>query len=362
MSSTDYPSVDALNAKRDDNMTQIANQTHADALAVLYRPIEKDLADATELLKNRLRHVEPAFDAYLDYSFKLGGKRLRPALVLLCGKAAGTLEPRHALVAAALEMIHTGSLVHDDILDGAEFRRQLETVNAKWDSQRAVLIGDLLITRAFELICDCDDSKVFRELSVCCKSTVEGELYQTESVGNFQLTPEDYRKIVGGKTASLLECSASLGAYLAGANDEEIDAFAKFGQALGVAFQIVDDVLDLVGDEEKVGKTLGTDLENKKETLPLIIYLQKAPDEERKAFLKRMDDGIKAEERADVAQLLRESGAIDEALDRASNMIDEALNALKPSRERAKKDGRKESLDAFEALEALARFVVKRDK
>lgn len=332
------------------------------ALASVYQPIERELSETTELLKARLRHVEPTFDAYLEYSFKLGGKRLRPALTLLCGKAAGNIEPRHHSVAAALEMIHTGSLVHDDILDGAKFRRQLKTVNAQWDSQRAVLIGDLLITRAFELICDCDDPKIFRLMSKCCRATVEGELFQTESVGNFELTTDDYLKIVGGKTASLLSTSTLIGAYLGGASEEDVQAFGRVGEALGIAFQIADDVLDLVGDEETVGKTLGTDLENKKETLPLIIYLQTASESERAQTLKELEEGVKAEDRKRIADKLERSGAIAAARAEADKLIDESLNTLAELRKRAENEGRIDSLAAFDSLAALARFVVKRNK
>lgn len=341
---------------------QPAAKPASSPLAALYGPIEKELAETTELLKNRLRHLDPTFDAYLEYSFKLGGKRLRPALTLLCGKAAGKIEPRHHLVAAAMEMIHTGSLVHDDVLDGAKFRRQLETINAQWDSQRAVLIGDLLITRAFELICDCEDLTVFRKISTCCQATVEGELYQTESVGNFQLSIADYLKIVGGKTASLLESSALLGAYLGGADDSDVEAFGRVGQTLGIAFQIVDDILDLVGEEEKVGKTLGTDLENKKETLPLILYFQNASQEDRDSLLKTLEQGVKAEERGKIAELLQSSGAIDGARQEADKLIDESLELLEKLRAKAESEGRKDSLPAFDSLAQLSRFVVKRNK
>ena len=343
-------------------MTQSANQPASNAMASFYRPIERELADMTSLLKERLRHLDPLFDAYLEYSFQLGGKRLRPALTLLCGKAAGKIERRHFYIGAALEMIHTGSLVHDDVLDGASFRRQLQTVNAKWDSQRAVLIGDMLITRAFELVCDCEDFKVFRKISQCCQATVEGELYQTESVGNFALSVDDYRRIVGGKTASLIECSAALGAYLGGASEADLDVYGALGRSLGVAFQIVDDVLDLVGDEDVVGKTLGTDLENQKETLPVIFYLQNASRQEKDVLLKRLGGGVRADERADIAALLKGAGAIDAALAEAKRLVDAAVARLAELRKRAEGEGRTESLAAFDSLADLARFVVKRDK
>lgn len=335
----------------------------AAGLDFLYRPIASEMEATTALLKERLFGLDPAFSEYLDHSFRLGGKRLRPALTLLCGKAAGAVDRRHYLCAAALEMIHTGSLVHDDILDGARFRRRLETVNARWDSQRAVLVGDLLITRAFDLICECEDLELFRKTSACCRATVEGELLQVDSIGNFALTTADYRKIVGGKTAALLECATHMGAYLGGARGEALAAFERFGAALGIAFQIVDDILDLVGDEAKTGKTLGTDLVNKKETLPLILYLQNASESERKATLSRLEAGVSLDERSEFAAMLTESGAVDAARAEADALVDEALSIVANLRETGEKTAlSEESAQAFDALEALARFVVKRDK
>lgn len=332
----------------------------AAGLDFLYRPIATEMEATTALLKERLFELDPAFSEYLDHSFRLGGKRLRPALTLLCGKAAGSVDRRHYLCAAALEMIHTGSLVHDDILDGARFRRRLETVNARWDSQRAVLIGDLLITRAFDLICECEDLALFSKTSACCRATVEGELMQVDSIGNFALTTDDYRKIVGGKTAALLECATHMGAYLGGARGASLEAFGRFGSALGIAFQIVDDILDLVGDEAKTGKTLGTDLVNKKETLPLILYLQNASPTERAETLKRLEAGVSLDERAEFAATLTESGAVDAARAEADALVDEALSIIATLRETGERS--EEKAQAFDALETLARFVVKRDK
>ncbi len=331
-------------------------------LVKTYRPIASELEATTETLREALRRSDPAFEGYLNYSFELGGKRLRPALLLLSGKAWGEVERRHRLCAAALEMIHTGSLVHDDVLDGARFRRQLETMNAKWDSKRAVLVGDILITLALDMICECDDLVVFREISAKCRATVEGELFQTDSSGDFGLTVEDYRRVVLGKTASLIECSTFLGGYLSGARGDDLEGFASFGRSIGVAFQIVDDVLDLVGDEEKTGKTLGSDLANKKATLPVIHYLQNASSSEVKEFLARVERGVRPEERAEIAAILRESGAVDAAFAEASRLVDDALATLAALERRVGELGRASSSDAFESLGALARFVVGRDR
>ncbi|MDO5308284.1 MAG: polyprenyl synthetase family protein [Planctomycetia bacterium] len=328
----------------------------------LYLPIERDLLETTELLKRKLSHDIPLFNEYLEYSFRLGGKRLRPALVLLCGKAWGKITTQHYLCGAALEMIHTGSLVHDDILDGAYFRRQLQTFNAKWDSKRAVLVGDLLITRALSLICECNDLLVFEKTAKFCTSTVEGELMQVESVGNFELTFEQYRQIVGGKTASLLEASTFLGGYLAGASDRALELFAQFGQTLGVAFQIVDDTLDLVGEEETLGKTLGSDLVNQKETLPLILYFQRAPKAEADAFKAQLQQGVPFDARAQIAKRLQDQGVIDATYEVAQQQVQKARDILLQLKEIGAEMALSLDLQAFESLEALAEFVVKRQK
>lgn len=350
--------------KKNDVMTNFSPPPSARKfdLAKTYRPIESELKATTEALREALRRSDPAFARYLDYSFELGGKRLRPALLLLSGRAWGAIERRHRLCAAALEMIHTGSLIHDDILDGAKFRRQLETFNAKWDSKRAVLVGDILITLALDMICECDDPVVFREISAKCRATVEGELFQTDSSGDFGLTVDDYRRVVLGKTASLIECSTFLGGYLSGARDEDLEGFAAFGRSIGVAFQIVDDVLDLVGDEEKTGKTLGSDLANKKATLPVIRYLESASESDARRFRDRVERGVRPEERAEIAAILRDSGAVDAAFADANRLIDEALATLTTLERRAKELGRPSSPEAFESLGVVARFVVGRDR
>lgn len=340
----------------------VTKTTSKNELAAAYRPIEDELRATTELLRDSRRAADPALNGYLEYAFRLGGKRLRPALLLLCAKAWGTVDRKCRLCAAALEMIHTGSLIHDDVLDGARFRRQLETLNAKWDSHRAVLVGDALITLALDMICECDDPTVFRETSGKSRSTVEGELLQTDAIGDFSLTVDDYRRIVVGKTASLIECSTFLGGYLAGARDADLDKFSSFGRKIGVAFQIVDDILDLTGDERVAGKTLGTDLANKKATLPIIYHLQRVGERERKEFLERVRRGIKLEERASIASALNESGSIEAATDDANRLVDEALATLDALKERAEVLERPASFDAYDSLATVARFVVGRDR
>lgn len=351
-------------ASKDDTMTCHANSGSPKTtdLAAIYRPVQAELEATKELLREALCHSDPTLNEYLEYSFGLGGKRLRPALLLLCAKSWGEVDRKCCLCAAGLEMIHTGSLIHDDILDGARFRRQLETFNAKWDSHRAVLVGDVLITLALDLICECDDLFVFHETSAKCRATVEGELFQTDAVGDFGLTVDDYRRIVTGKTASLIECATLLGGRLSGARDAELALFSDFGRSIGVAFQIVDDVLDLTGDEASVGKTLGSDLANKKATLPVIFYLQNASESDKRSFLDRVERGVKPEERQELAAILRDSGAVASAVAEANRLVDGALATLEKLRRRAIELSRGGSMEAFDSLAAVARFVVGRDR
>ena len=191
--------------------------------------------------------------------------------------------------------------------------------------------------------------------------TVEGELFQEESVGNFELTFEEYRRRIGGKTASLIEAATYLGGYLARAENEDLAAFSEFGRALGMAFQIADDALDLVGDEEKVGKTLGSDLANQKETLPLILYFQRASESERETLRARLKRGATLEDRRAVAEILRESGALDETRRIAEDLTRQARETISGLRRRGRELGLAVDESAFDSLEALANYVARRE-
>src|SRR5262249_39735266 len=189
------------------------------------------------------------------------------------------------VLAAVVEMIHTATLVHDDVLDSATVRRHVATVNAGWGNQTSILLGDYLFTHAFHLSSTIGDVRACRIIGestnrVCC-----GELHQVTERGNFDLGEDAYFAIIDGKTAELTSCACRLGALYADSSNEVIEGLARFGRYLGLAFQIADDLLDIVGEERSAGKSLGTDLDQKKLTLPLIYYLaQAAPDEKAKAL------------------------------------------------------------------------------
>ena len=261
--------------------------TVPDTLRTLYVPIAQELEQVENLLHDELRSDHPFVDQLVKHGFRLGGKRLRPALLLLAGKACGNLQQEHFVLGAVVELIHTATLIHDDVLDEATIRRHLDTVNARWDNEASVLLGDYLFARSICLASTLEDFFATRVLSATARIMCEGELRQIENRGNYNLGEDQYLSIIGNKTAELIACSCRLGAYYAGANDESLEALRRYGYNLGMAFQIADDLLDLLGDENTVGKSLGTDLLKQKATLPLIRLLDQVSTERTKRTDRR---------------------------------------------------------------------------
>src|SRR5205807_2219056 len=195
---------------------------------------------------------------------------LRPALLLLTARACGRVSAAHHILGAVVEMIHTATLVHDDVLDNASVRRHVATVNAGWGNQASILLGDYLFTHAFHL-CSSVDARACRLIGEATNRLCAGELHQVTERGNLDLSEDDYFAIIDAKTAELTSCCCRLGALYGGMDEEVVESLATFGRSLGMAFQIADDLLDLVGEERSAGKSLGTDLEQQKLTLPIIF-------------------------------------------------------------------------------------------
>jgi octaprenyl-diphosphate synthase len=247
----------------------------------LFELIRADLAKVEDSLKQQLRSADPYVDQLVKHGFRLGGKRLRPALLLLAAAATGTVGPAHITLAVVMEMIHTATLIHDDVLDEASLRRHLDTVNARWGNKSGVLLGDFLFSHAFYLSATLDDALACRLIGRSTNIVCEGEMRQINSGGNLNLTEAEYLSIIDAKTAELCACCCRLGAHFSGASAEQEVVLERYGRNLGVAFQIVDDLLDLEGREELTGKSLGTDLAQLKPTLPLIRMLERLPTAER---------------------------------------------------------------------------------
>jgi octaprenyl-diphosphate synthase len=318
-------------------------------LGPLFAPIQAELAEAERIFQHELRSRFPFVQALVEHCGDYQGKRLRPALVLLAAKACGRITGDHPVLAAVVEMIHTATLVHDDILDESIVRRHAATVNAEWGNETAVLLGDYMFTHAFHLAASLDSTQACRWIGAATNKLCEGEMQQVHNRGNLDLDEPSYFAIIEGKTAELTAVSCRLGTHYAGADDEVCEALDRYGRNLGIAFQIADDVLDIWGEERTTGKSLGTDLEKQKLTIPIIRLLETG-DPETVELARRLLNDAKAESRRRLRPLLEESGALDYSWEKARWHVKqaiEALDVLPPS-------------DSKAVLVVLAEYVVRR--
>ena len=293
----------------------------------LFAPIARDLEETERILKSTLQRNEPGVSRLVNHLAHYRGKRLRPALLMLTAQACGGVRPAHHLLAAVVEMIHTATLVHDDVLDSASTRRHVSTVNAGWGNQASILLGDYLFTHAFHLAASLESTLACRWIGRATNLVCEGEMMQVHNRGNFELSEADYFEIIRGKTAELTAVSCRLGAHYAGAPAETVAALEGYGRDLGVAFQIADDVLDIWGEEYQTGKSLGTDLEKQKLTLPLIRLLATAPLSTTSAVRRLLADGD-GDNRHALRPYLESSGALDYAWAQAERFASQASDAL----------------------------------
>jgi octaprenyl-diphosphate synthase len=293
----------------------------------LFEPIARDLEKMEGILRDNLETSRPGIGRLIDHLAHYRGKRLRPALLLLTARASGRITPAHLVLAAVVEMIHTATLVHDDVLDEATVRRHASTVNASWGNQASILLGDYLFTHAFHLTSTLGDANACRLIGEATNRLCAGELHQICQRGNLALTEEEYFEIIDGKTAELTSCCCRLGALYAGMEEQAVEALAEYGRSLGMAFQIADDVLDLVGEERSAGKSLGTDLEQRKLTLPLIYLLQHSSAEKTQRLLAMLESPGN-HKREILAPELAASGALDYARRRAEAFAVQAAAQL----------------------------------
>lgn len=317
--------------------------------ALLFAPIARDLEAVERVFADTIASPRPAIGRMLEHLNHYRGKRLRPALLLLTAQACGRVAPEHHVLGAVVEMVHTATLVHDDVLDEAALRRHVPTVNSGWGNKASILLGDYLFTHAFHLTSTID-ARACELIGEATNRVCEGELHQTLQRGNLDLTEAEYFEIIDGKTAALTACCCHLGALYAGACADVAQRLANYGRLLGMAFQVADDLLDLLGREATAGKTLGTDLEQQKLTLPLIRMLATLPTEEAAGLRKVLGNG--RPKRAAIVDGLARTGAVEYARDRAESLAAEAaaeLDCLPPSHSR-------------ELLRLLTEWAVKREK
>ncbi len=238
-------------------------------------PVRPFLDRVARHLSEQVDTFDPEIAPYAQYALSNQGKQLRPALVALSGAATGKLNDSLVTVAVIIEMVHLATLVHDDVMDAAEIRRQHPTLAANWGNEISVLLGDCLFANALKLAASFPTPEVCRAVAAATNTVCSGEILQTHQRKNFELNRSEYFKVVGMKTAELFSLSCDLGAWLAGATVAGRNALRKYGFNLGTAYQIYDDCLDLFGNEQRAGKSLGTDLSSGKLTLPLLVVFEK---------------------------------------------------------------------------------------
>ena len=335
-------------------MNQAVTRAHLDTghsagrLMEVYRPIRDTMESVRALLRAEIANGGSELAQRLEHSGLAAGKQIRPAMLLLSGACFGSLGKTHIAAAAAIELVHTATLVHDDVLDGADQRRHDASLNFRWDNTTSILTGDVLFARAFEVAAQTGNMEVVRRIANSSSRVCEGEIIQNAAAGNFEITESDYLEMISLKTAELCKCACGIGTNLFDCDSETVQAFEAYGRDLGIAFQVIDDILDVTGCRERVGKTLGTDLLNRKITLPIIHCLDQLDAGRKQRLVSQLSTG-----NIDLDLLigwLTELGSISYARDVALKHATNALNftatlACSP---------------ASKSLQQLAEFVIER--
>ena len=290
--------------------------------------IATDMREVDAVIASRLDSAVPLVSEVSRYIIGAGGKRLRPALLLLTSGALGYTGAQRYNLAAVVEFIHTATLLHDDVVDDSAMRRGNATANETFGNPASVLVGDFLYSRAFQMMVDAQDMRIMAVLADATNVIAEGEVLQLMNMHNAGLDEAGYLHVIRSKTAKLFEASARVGAILGGASADMEDTCATYGQALGTAFQVVDDVLDYAGDAELLGKNLGDDLREGKATLPLICAMQRGTADQRALITKAIETGA-VDLLEQVVSIVKETGALDFSRDAAAREAARAMSAAK---------------------------------
>ncbi len=296
------------------------------AMSAIHESIAAELEQVCAIFERELVSELPAVNDLCAHIERYRGKMLRPALVLMSAKVCGGIRPEHLTLAAVVEMVHMATLVHDDVLDEGDLRRGSPTINYLEGNEAAVLLGDYLISHAFHLCSSLDSQFASRMIAATTNTICAGELQQVRQRGNLDLRVEEYLEIINRKTASLARICCLLGAHFAGADERSGGLLAGYGQDLGIAFQITDDILDITGSEERMGKTLGRDLAKKKLTLPMIHGLSAGNGELRRQLGAA---SVGPPDRARLRELLEATGSLVYAHDTARQYIASATGRIK---------------------------------
>jgi octaprenyl-diphosphate synthase len=300
----------------------------ASSTASVLSLITDDMRDVDAVIARRLETGVPLVAEVSRYIISAGGKRLRPALLLLVCGALDCRGPQRFNLAAVVEFIHTATLLHDDVVDESTLRRGRATANESFGNPASVLVGDFLYSRAFQMMLDAHDMRVMEILADATNVIAEGEVLQLMNMHDASLDEAGYLRVIRSKTAKLFEASARLGAVLAKAPPALEEACAQYGQALGTAFQVIDDVLDYDGDTGELGKNIGDDLREGKATLPLIAAMQRGTAEQAQVIRHAIETGGVGELERIVA-IVKETGSLEVTRAAAANEAQRAILAAK---------------------------------
>ncbi len=318
--------------------------------AEIYQPIRKELLQVTENLKGLRQGEDEHMTPLLSYLFNRGGKGMRPAVTLLAAGLYGKEAPSAITMATAVELLHIATLIHDDTVDNSMTRRGMDTISSRWDENVAILLGDYVFAASATFVCDTNNIRVIRRFSETIMDLSSGQLMEYFNGHNAEQSRKLYEDRIYRKTASLFRTAAESGAILGGAPEEGIDALAQYGYNIGMAFQIVDDILDVSGDAEEIGKPVGHDLLQGVMTLPSIKLLERHPtDNPVRAFFA---DPEEREHLRKSLQMMQESDILEECHAEAEDYCKRALQILEglpPSQSR-------------ESLRILASYVTKRQR
>lgn len=313
--------------------------------------IGPDMAAVDAVIRARLHSDVTLVQQVAEYIVNAGGKRLRPSLVLLAAGALGYRGTRHRDLAAIIELIHTSTLLHDDVVDESDLRRGRKTANALFGNAASVLVGDFIYTRAFQMMTSLESLRVLALMSEAVNVIAEGEVLQLMNVHDPDISEESYMRVIYSKTARLFEAAAQSSAILSGASAEQEQALQDYGRYLGTAFQLIDDLLDYSADGSTLGKNTGDDLNEGKPTLPLLHAMHNGDDAQRDMIRGAIEQGNGRHLLEPVLQAMQQCGSLEYTRKRAEEEADKAIAAL-------------QVLPASEhrtALEGLAHLAVQRD-
>lgn len=314
--------------------------------------VESDFLAVDQFIVSQLHSTVPLVENIGHYIVEAGGKRMRPLLVLLAAKSCNIDKEQHIPLAAVIEFIHTATLLHDDVVDMSALRRGRPTVNAQWNNPSSVLVGDFIYSRAFQILVQIGDMKIMEIIADTTNMIAEGEVLQLISKNNPDSSEANYMQVIQNKTAILFQAAAHCGAIVADASLEEELALKKFGMHLGIAFQLIDDVLDYDGDSEAMGKNIGDDLAEGKPTLPLIYAMEHGDDSQAELIRQCLtQEQLNQKTLSQVIEIVRGCGALEYTRKLASAEADQAMSAIAALPQNQYRD----------ALEVMARFSVNRN-